>query len=52
MFNESIAGNESISTITYLVEEAPFELLQIGAEFALYEGQNKVATGVIVEEIN
>ena len=35
----------SISTITYLFEKAPFELLQVGAEFELYEGASKVAAG-------
>ena len=41
-----------IPTITYLFEKAPFELLQVGAEFELYEGASKVATGKIIEEIN
>ena len=52
IFNESIEGNVSISTITYLFEKAPFELLQVGAEFELYEGASKVAAGKIIEEIN
>ena len=52
VFNENIIGKESISTITYLVEEAPFELMKVGAKFELYEGANKVAIGTIIEEIN
>ncbi len=52
IFNESIDGKESISTVTYLVEKAPFELLKVNAEFELFEGPNKVATGKIIEEIN
>ncbi|MBO4989476.1 MAG: hypothetical protein J6D37_04010 [Clostridia bacterium] len=50
VFNEEIKGKETISTITYLVENAPFEYLQIGAEFELYEGGTKVAIGKIIEE--
>ena len=52
ILNESINDKASISTITYLVDEAPFELLKIGAEFELFEGSNKVAFGTIIEKID
>jgi hypothetical protein len=42
---------ESIAKISYLFENAPFELLQEGAVFELYEGSRLVATGIIDFEI-
>ena len=38
---------ESIAEISYLSEDAPFELLQEGANFELYEGNRLVATGTV-----
>ncbi len=52
IFNDEISGKESIAKLTYLADEAPYELLQVGAEFELFEGPNKVASGVILEELN
>lgn len=43
--------NESIVKMSYLSENAPFELFQIGCVFELYEGCRLVATGIILEEI-
>ena len=44
-----ISDYESIAKISYLSEEAPFELFQEGACFELYEGNKLVATGIITE---
>lgn len=49
IFNEEINGKVSISVLTYLVDEAPFNLLKIGAKFKLYEGISCVAQGEIIE---
>jgi hypothetical protein len=38
---------ESIARISYLSENAPFELLKKGADFELYEGRRLVANGII-----
>ena len=51
IFNDTIDGKTSIATITYLMDDAPFELLKIDAEFALYEGKEKVAVGKIIGQV-
>lgn len=48
VFNDIIEGNESISFVSYLVENAPFELLKKGVKFRLYEGASIVARGRII----
>ena len=47
MFNTYINGRESVADVTYLVDSAPFHLLESGRAFSLYEGQRIVAEGVI-----
>lgn len=37
-----------IAEVRYLVDEAPHELLLVGARFELYEGKKCVARGVII----
>ena len=39
---------ESNAKVSYLSENAPFELLQVGRNFNLYEGNRLVATGQFV----
>ena len=41
---------ESNAKLSYLSEDAPFELLRVGAEFELREGSRLVATGIIISE--
>ena len=41
---------ESMIKISYLSENAPFELLQEEATFELFEGNRLVATGIICSE--
>jgi len=38
---------KSIATLSFLVEEAPHELLQVGIDFELFEGGGLVARGTI-----
>ena len=45
----SLNKNENKISLTFLVDEAPFELLEPNARFTLYEGPRLVATGVITE---
>ncbi len=52
VFNENINGYESISTISYLVEDAPQSLIAKDAEFELYEANKKVAEGKILDLID
>jgi len=47
LFNISIKDRQSVADVTYLVDDAPFHLLQSGKTFNLYEGQRVVAEGVI-----
>jgi len=47
IYNTSIEGRTSIADISYLVNDAPFHLLQSGNLFFLYEGQRVVAEGVV-----
>jgi hypothetical protein len=42
---------ESIAKISYLFENAPFDLLREGANFELYEGNRLVARGTIGSEL-
>ncbi len=51
VYNVEIIGNESISTVRYLVEEAPQNLIVQNAEFYLYEGKTVVAEGKIIDII-
>ena len=44
-------NNESSINISFLFENAPFELLKPGAKFELYEGSKLVAKGVIMKEM-
>ena len=41
---------ESTAKLSYFSEKAPFELLQEGVDFELYEGDRLVATGTICSE--
>lgn len=47
--NESIEEKISIAKIRYLSEDAPQELLKLGAEFELFDGNRNVAKGTIIE---
>lgn len=40
--------NTSNAKLSFLSEDAPFELLQEGAAFELFEGIREVATGTII----
>ena len=48
LYNTSIKDRTSIADISYLVDDAPYHLLQPGNKFQLYEGQRVVAEGAIV----
>lgn len=37
-----------IAEVRFLVEDAPQELLRLGASFELYEGKKRVARGILV----
>jgi len=43
---------ESHANVSYLSEKAPFELLQKGADFELYEGKRLVAKGIVLSEFD
>ena len=47
-----IDNNESTIDISFLFDDAPFELLKPGADFELYEGSKLVAKGVMVKKID
>ena len=47
MYNTQLEGRTSIADVSYLVDDAPFHLLQSGNAFSLYEGQRMVAEGVV-----
>ena len=47
LYNTAIEGRTSFADVTYLVDDAPYHLLQSGSEFLLYEGQRVVAQGVV-----
>ena len=42
---------EWVAEVRYLVDEAPHELLLLGARFELYEGKKCVAHGVIISPV-
>ena len=42
--------NEATISISFLVSDAPFSLLEPNARFELYEGKRCVATGVLTRE--
>ena len=46
----SIDKYESEIKISYLMDNAPFDLFQEGASFKLFEGSRLVATGIICSE--
>ena len=48
VYNTSIEGRLSYADVSYLVNEAPFDLLTVGNKFSLYEGQSVVAEGAII----
>ena len=50
--NSITNDDESTIDISFLMPEAPFELLKPGAKFELYEGKKYVAAGIMVKEIN
>ena len=52
IFNNCITGKESIAELSYLVDNAPVELLKIDSKFELFEGNTKVAIGEVIEEIS
>ena len=43
----SSSGRTSVADVSYLVDEAPYHLLQSGGVFLLHEGQRVVAQGVV-----
>ena len=45
-------NNVTYITLTYFSDEAPFEKLQVGKEFALFEGRKLVAKGIITDRIS
>jgi len=47
VFNTSIEGRKSIADVSFLVDNAPHELLRTGNRFSLYEGQNVIAEGIV-----
>ena len=49
VFNERICGNMTLSSIKYLVDNAPYEFMRRGAKFELFEGGRLVATGEILD---
>jgi hypothetical protein len=48
VYNTSVNGRTSVADVSYLVDDAPYHLLQPGNEFLLYEGQRAVAQGVVM----
>ena len=48
IYNTLVEGMKSFADLSYLVEDAPYYLLESGSKFLLYEGHNVVAEGVIV----
>jgi len=47
LYNTVINGRMSIADVSYLVDDAPYHLLQPGRKFFLYEGQRVIAQGVV-----
>ena len=47
-YNELVSKKESIATVSYLVEEAPHELIRSGAKFELYDGKMIIAVGTVL----
>ena len=48
IYNTYIEDRTSIADVSYLVDDAPYNLLKPGNEFSLYEGQRVIAEGVIL----
>ena len=48
VFNTVINGRTTEADVSYLSDDAPFNLLQAGKKFLLYEGQQVVAKGVVL----
>ena len=48
LYNELVSKKESIATVSYLVEEAPHELIRSGAKFELYDGKMIIAVGTVL----
>jgi hypothetical protein len=49
IYNTSIDGRHSLADVSYLVDDgAPFDLLQSGNRFSLYEGPRVVAEGIVI----
>lgn len=48
LFEKQDKRGDILVKLTYLSEDAPFEYLYLGHEFSLFEGNKKVADGVIV----
>ncbi len=46
IYNEMVNKKESIATVSYLMDSAPQELIQVGARFTLY-GHTKIASGTV-----
>ncbi|MDR2167270.1 MAG: hypothetical protein LBE35_05400 [Clostridiales bacterium] len=47
VYNTKIDDRQSIAEVSYLADDAPYQLLESGRRFFLYEGQRIVANGVI-----
>lgn len=45
---ETNAEGESNANLSFLLDEAPFELLKKNVKFQLFEGKRLVATGVVL----
>ena len=48
VYNTEIDGLKTLAKLSYLFDEAPFENLQKGNKFKLYEGKNVVADGEVL----
>ena len=47
IYNTEINGRTSTADLSYLLDNAPFHLLETGRKFFLYEGQRVVAEGIV-----
>jgi hypothetical protein len=52
IYNLEVKGYSSIAKVSFLREEAPFDLIQVGAKFCLYEGHRVMAQGVITGDMD
>ncbi|MHB1422454.1 MAG: hypothetical protein ACYC3I_04495 [Gemmataceae bacterium] len=50
--SQPLGSADWIAEVRFLVDEAPHELLLLGARFELYEGKKCVARGVIISPVS